>query len=103
MYAVIELGSTQYRVKEGDLIETNRLEEKEGEDILLDKVLLFENGSDLRVGHPYLEDVKIKAKVLKHSRGEKVVAFKFRRRKNYHRKKGHRQELTQLNITKIVA
>lgn len=103
MYAVIELGSTQYKVKEGDLIETNRLKEEEGKDIFLDKVLLLENGGDLRVGQPYLEDVKIQAKVLKHSRGKKVIAFKFRRRKNYHRKKGHRQELTQLNITKIMA
>ena len=101
MYAVVQVGSYQYRVSEGDLIEANRLEEEKGKNVTLDKVLLYANGSDIRVGQPFLKGVKVTAKVVDHALGEKVIAFKFRRRKGYKKKKGHRQKLTVLNITKI--
>ncbi len=103
MFAVVQIGSSQYKVAEGDTIATNRLKEEEGKSITLDKVLMFSNGEDVRVGQPYLTDIKVTAKVIKHPRGRKVYAFKFRRRKNSARKRGHRQDLTALNITKISA
>lgn len=103
MQAVVQVGSYQYRVSEGDTIDTNLLQEQEGKDIALDKILLYVNKEDIRVGRPYLNDVKVTAKIVKHFVGEKLVAFKFRRRKNYARKKGHRQKMTALNIIKISA
>lgn len=103
MFVVVQIGSSQFKVAEGDTISANRLADEEGKNVTLDKVLMFSNGEDVRVGQPYLKDVKVTAKVLKHTRGKKLIAFKFRRRKNYARKKGHRQDLTALNITKISA
>ena len=101
MQAIIQVGSFQYKFSEGDTIDTHRLPDVEGSDITLDKVLLFVNKEDVRIGRPFLKDVKVMAKVVKHHLDKKVIAFKFRRRKNYSRKVGHRQQLTSLNITKI--
>ena len=103
MYAVVQIGSYQYKVSEGDTIDANRLEGQEGHEITFDKVLMFAKGNDIRIGQPYLKDVKVSAKILKHTLGNKVIAFKFRRRKNSATKRGHRQRLTALNITKISA
>ena len=103
MHAIIQVGANQYKVSEGDSIDTNRLESEEGKSVTLDKVLMFANDKDIRVGKPYLTDVKVTAKVVKHSLDKKVIAFKFRRRKNYARTVGHRQKLTTLNITQIAA
>ena len=103
MHAIIQVGANQYKVSEGDTIDTNRLEGDEGKSITLDKVLFFAKENDIRVGKPYLKDVKVTAKVVKHGLDKKVIAFKFRRRKNYARTVGHRQKLTTLNITKIAA
>ena len=101
MYAVVQVGSTQYKVSEGDTIETNRLESEKGKNVTLDKVLLYVDGQDIRIGQPFLKEAKVTAKVLEHPLAKKVIAFKFRRRKNYSKKIGHRQRLTLLNITKI--
>jgi len=101
MYTIVEVGSLQYKVSEGDNITVNRFDEKEGKSITLDKVLLFSDGKAVMVGQPYLKDVKVTAKVLRDCLGEKLISFKFRRRKNSKWKKGHRQKLTTLNITKI--
>ena len=101
MYAVVQIGGSQYKIAEGDVIRTNRLKDDEGSQITLDQVLLFANGSEVRVGQPFLEDVKVTAKVQSHVAGSKVLAFKFRRRKDSATLRGHRQKLTVLNITKI--
>jgi len=103
MFAIVQLGALQYKVAEGDVVEPTRLKEKDGATIKLDKVLLFSNDADVRVGRPFLSDVAVEAQVVKETLGEKLIAFKFRRRKNYARKKGHRQKLTALKITKITA
>ena len=101
MYAVIQVGSKQYKVSEGDVIDANRLNDEAGKDITLDKVLLFAKGADVRIGQPYLTDVKITARIVEHDKGEKLIAFKYRKRKNSASKIGHRQKQTVLNITKI--
>ena len=101
MYAVVQIGGSQYKVSEGDVIRTTRLKDDEGSQITLEQVLLFANGSDVRVGQPFLNDVKITAKVQSHVSGSKVLAFKFRRRKDSATLRGHRQRLTVLNITQI--
>lgn len=101
MYAIIQVGSSQIKVSEGDVIDADRFKEEEGKIVTLDKVLLFAKGSDIRIGQPYLKDVKVTAKVIKHGLGDKVVAYHYRKRKNSAKKTGHRQRLTSLNITKI--
>ena len=103
MYAVIQIGSSQIKVSEGDVINAHRIKEKAGKNVTLDKVLLFAKAADIRVGQPYLKDVKVTAKVIQHVLDDKVIAFKYRLRKNSARKSGHRQKLTALNITKISA
>lgn len=102
MYAVIEVGAKQYSVKKDDTIDVERQIAEEGKEVSLDKVLLVSTDKKVEVGQPYLKEVKVKAVVLKHIRGEKSVAFKYRRRKASHTTKGHRQELTKLKIKEIV-
>ncbi len=101
MYAVIETGSKQYRIKENDEIEVEKMDVEPGTDLKLDKVLFFTDGKDVRIGCPYLENINVLAEVRQHQRGRKLVSFKYRRRKSSRWKKGHRQELTLLRIKEI--
>ncbi len=103
MYVVVEVGSLQYKVAEGEVFEVNRLDNQPGKTINLDKVLLYAHGHDIRIGQPLLKDVKVKARVLEQTLDDKKTAFKFRRRKGYSRKVGHRQKLTALSVEKIEA
>ncbi|MEK6727586.1 MAG: 50S ribosomal protein L21 [Candidatus Omnitrophota bacterium] len=103
MYAVIEVGAKQYSVKKEDIIDVERLTADKGKEISLGKVLLISGDKKLEVGQPYLKEAKVKALVVGHLRGEKTVAFKYRRRKASHTSKGHRQELTRLKIKEITA
>ena len=101
MFAIVEVGSQQYKVSEGDSIETQLWEGKPDKTITLDKVLFFSDGSAVRIGQPYLKDVKVTAQLVDHHLADKVISFKYLRRKNVSWIKGHRQKLTTLNITKI--
>ena len=103
MFAIVQLGATQYKVAEGDEIQPNRLKGEIGTTIKLDKILFYSNDEDTRVGQPFLSNVSVEAQIVEHGQDKKVIAFKFRRRKNYARKIGHRQKLTSLKITKIAA
>jgi len=103
VYTIIQVGSSQFKVSEGDTINAHRLNEKEGKSITVDKVLLFAKGADVRIGQPYLKDVKVTVKVVKHDLDDKIMSYVYRKRKNSARKVGHRQKLTALNITKITA
>ncbi|OGX46662.1 MAG: 50S ribosomal protein L21 [Omnitrophica WOR_2 bacterium RIFCSPLOWO2_12_FULL_51_8] len=99
MYAIIEVGAKQYYVEKNDIIEVERF--SAGKEIVLDKVLLVSNDKQAEVGQPYLKGAKVHALVLGHILGEKSVAFKYRRRKSSHWKKGHRQQLVRLKIKDI--
>ena len=101
MYAIIEVGAKQYTVKKGDIIDVEKQEAKEGNDISLNHVLLLSKDRKVEIGQPYLKDVKIEATVLEQVKGEKKISFKYRRRKASHWKKGHRQQLTRLKIKEI--
>ncbi len=101
MYAVVQVDSKQYKISEGDVIDAQLLDNKEGSNITLDKILLLADGSVVKIGQPYLKNVKVTAKVVRHHLANKVISFKYRRRKDSLWKKGHRQKLTSLNITKI--
>jgi large subunit ribosomal protein L21 len=103
VYAIIQVGSSQIKVSEGDVIDAHRIKEEAGKSITFDKVMLFAKGTDIRIGQPYLKDVKVTAKVVEQRLDDKVVAYKYRKRKNSASKVGHRQKLTALNITKISA
>ena len=103
MYAVIELGGKQQLVKIGDVITVEKQEVEDGKSFEVEKVLLTVDDDKINVGAPYVKGAIVEAKVLKQTKGPKVVAFKYRRRKASHTKKGHRQKLTELEITKIKA
>jgi large subunit ribosomal protein L21 len=100
-YAVIITGGKQYRVSEGDVVDVELLDTPAGETVTLDQVLAVSNGESLTVGTPTVAGATVTATVVKHFRGDKVINFKKKRRKGYKRKMGHRQELTQLQITKV--
>jgi len=103
MYAIVELGSSQYKISEGDTINIDRLDKDAGKSFKIDKVMLFANGNKVEVGQPYLKDVKVTAKVVDQLRGPKTEAFKYRRRKGSQQKIGHRKNLSAVSITKIEA
>ena len=103
MYAVIQTGGKQYRVSEGDILRVEKLGAEEGADMELDKVLMIADGDNVKVGAPYVEGGKVSATVKSHGRGKKVKIVKFRRRKQYLKRQGHRQSYTELQITGISA
>jgi len=101
MYAIIEVGAKQYSVQKGDILEVEKQEVMPDKEINLDKVLLVSKDKKIEVGQPYLKSAKVTVTVLGHFKGEKVISYKYRRRKASHWKKGHRQQLTRLKITEI--
>ena len=102
MYAVIESGGKQHKVTLGKLLKVDTIAAEPGTTIEFDKVLLIANGEDLRVGTPYLEE-KVSAEVVTHGRHPKVEIIKFKRRKHHMKHAGHRQDYTEVKITKIAA
>ncbi|NLW22228.1 MAG: 50S ribosomal protein L21 [Tissierellia bacterium] len=102
MYAIIETGGKQYRVQEGDTLFVEKIDKEEGEKVDLTKVLLISKEGDLIVGKPYIENAKVEATVLEHGKARKIVLFKYKPKKNYRKKQGHRQPYTKLKIEKIV-
>jgi large subunit ribosomal protein L21 len=102
MYAVFKTGGRQYKAAVGQKLLVEKLSANEGEDVTFGEVLLL-GGEKTSVGKPLVPGAKVSAKVVKQGRGPKVVVFKFRRRKNYRKKNGHRQPFTELLITGITA
>ena len=101
MYAVIETGGKQYKVSEGDVIFVEKLGVEEGEVVTFDKVLVAADGENVKVGAPLVDGAKVEAKVVKNGKAKKIYVFKMKRKKNYRRKKGHRQPFTKVEISKI--
>lgn len=99
MYAVIESGSKQYRVAEGDVIRVETLPVEEGKEVELDRVLMVSSDGKVQVGTPLIEGAKVTATVKGHGRAKKIIVYKHK--KNYHKKQGHRQNFTRLQIEKI--
>ena len=92
---------TQLRVKQGDILDVDRVKAEPGSSIVYEDVLLVEDGEEVSVGTPSVENAKVSAEVLEHYRGKKVKVFKMRRRKKYRRTRGHRSELSKIRITGI--
>ncbi|MGB5235119.1 MAG: 50S ribosomal protein L21 [Candidatus Macondimonas sp.] len=101
MYAVIHTGGKQYRVQEGEVLRVEKLSAEAGSQIEFDRVLLVGEGEALTIGRPFVAGGKVTATVRAHGKGDKVEIVKFRRRKHYMRRKGHRQLFTELEITAI--
>lgn len=101
MYAVIKTGGKQYRVEPGQTIRVEKLDGDKGTKLDIADVLLVADGDKVRVGTPTVAGVKVAAEIVAQEKGEKLLVFKFRRRKAYRRKNGHRQQYTALKITGI--
>jgi large subunit ribosomal protein L21 len=103
LYAIIRTGGHQYRVVPGDIIEVERLEAETGSQVELGEVLMVSNDAGVQVGAPLVEGAKVIATVLRQGRGKKLIVFKYKAKKRYRRKTGHRQSLTMLSIKEINA
>lgn len=98
MYAVIKTGGKQYRVAPGDEIKFESLQGEVGDSVTFDQVLLTSDGKKVRVGQPYLDNLKIIARITRQGKNRKIGVFKYKRRKGYRRKLGHRQHFTLVSI-----
>ena len=103
MYAVIKSGGKQYRVKQGDTIKVEKLTAEEGADVKIEDVLLLADGDNVKVGTPLVDGAAVTATVKSHGRADKVNVIKFKRRKHYMRRQGHRQSYTEIEVTGIAA
>jgi large subunit ribosomal protein L21 len=101
MYAVIETGGKQYRVGLGDVIRVEKLDAEAGNNVELDRVLMVSDDAGLKVGNPMVAGATVGAVVKSHGRGDKIRIFKLRRRKHFRRTQGHRQDYTEIEITRI--
>lgn len=99
--AVIKTGGKQYIVTPGEKIKIEKLEKKEGSEITFNEVLLLEKGKKIEIGEPLVKEAKVIGKVLKQGKGKKVIIFKYKPKKRYKVKKGHRQPFTEVEILKI--
>lgn len=101
MYAIIETGGKQYKVQEGDVIFIEKLPANAGESVTFDRVLLVSKEDGLEVGSPTVSGVTVTGKLEKHGRGSKILVYKYKSKKNYRRKQGHRQPYSKVVIEKI--
>lgn len=102
MYAIIETGGKQYRVQEGDVVRVEKLEIADGETVKFDKVLLVADEEKINVGKPFVDGAVVEAVVENQGKAKKIIIFKYKSKKDYRKKQGHRQPYTQVKIEKIV-
>ena len=101
MYAVIKTGGKQYRVQPGETVQVEKLDVEVGKTVEFDEVLLVADGESIRLGTPHVAGAKVVAEVVDQGRDKKILVYKYRRRKAWHRKQGHRQPFTALKVTEI--
>jgi large subunit ribosomal protein L21 len=101
MYAVVATGGKQYKVREGDILRVEKIPGEVGAAVTFDKVLLFSDGENVRIGQPELENATVSGRVVEQGKARKIIVFKFKRRKRYRRKQGHRQPFTAVKIDSI--
>jgi len=102
MYAIVEVGGKQYKLSEGEAFKTERFKSvKEGEEVVIDKVIALKKDDEVKIGSPYVEGAKVKATLVKNGRYRKVLTVKFKGRKGYRRVKNHRQWYSMLKVEKI--
>lgn len=103
MYAIIETGGKQFRVEQGQTLFVEKLDANVGDTVTIDKVLLVEKDGEVKVGAPVVDGAKAVLKVVEHGKGKKVIVFKYKPKKNYRRKQGHRQPYTKVVVEAIQA
>jgi large subunit ribosomal protein L21 len=103
MYAVIKTGGKQYKVEKGSTLRVEKLDGDAGAKLTFEEVLLVADGENVQIGAPMLSGAKVSAEIVAQEKGEKLIVFKFRRRKAYRRKNGHRQQYTAIKVTDIQA
>lgn len=103
MYAIVDIAGQQFKVEKDQKVFVHRLENEEGSQVSFEKVLLVEDGSDVKIGTPNVTGATVSATIISHMRGDKVLIFKKKRRKGYQKMSGHRQDLTQILIENITA
>ncbi len=101
MYAVIETGGKQYRVQEGDTFKVEKLDAQAGENVVFDKVLVMSSDAGIQVGTPYIEGAKVFARLVENGKNDKIIIFKYKAKKDYRKKQGHRQPYSMVEITGI--
>jgi large subunit ribosomal protein L21 len=101
MYAVIKTGGKQYRVQPGETVQVEKLDAEVGKTVEFNEVLMVADGENVRLGKPHVTGVKVVAEVVDQGRDTKILVYKYRRRKAWHKKQGHRQPFTALKVTEI--
>jgi len=101
MYAIVEVGGRQWRVEPGSRVVVNRLSGEVGRHHTVERVLLASDGQNVQIGRPYCRGAKVLCEILEHTRGPKSITYKFRRRENYRKTRGHRQDLTTLLVKEV--
>ncbi len=101
MYAVVASGGKQYKVREGDVVRVEKIPNLVGEPVAFDQILIFNDGENMRIGQPVVDGVEVKGHVVEQGKARKIIVFKYKRRKRYRRKQGHRQQFTAVKIDAI--
>lgn len=103
MYAIIETGGKQYKVQVGDSLYIEKLTQATGESVVFDHVLVVGQEDGLKIGAPFVDGAAVKADVVEEGKGKKIIVYKYKAKKSYHKKRGHRQPFTKVTITAIEA
>jgi large subunit ribosomal protein L21 len=101
MYAVVATGGKQYKVREGEILRIEKIPGEVGADVSFDKILMFSDGENVKIGQPVLDDVAVNGHIVSQGKSKKIIVFKYKRRKRYRRKQGHRQQFTAVQIDNI--
>ncbi len=102
MYAMVEIKGKQYKAEEGTILKVDKIDGEKGKSVDFKSVLLLKNDDSIKVGTPYVEGATVKTTIEKHKKGKKIVIFKFKRRKGYRRKQGHRETYSYLKVNEII-
>ena len=101
MYAVVSSGGKQYKVCEGEILRVEKISGEIGDKVSFDKVLMYSDGENVKIGTPVLDGVAVRGQIVEHGKNKKIIVFKYKRRKRYRRKQGHRQQYTAIKIENI--
>ena len=101
MYAIVNTGGKQYKIRQGDVLRVEKIPGEIGSPVSFDRVLMVSDGENIRIGRPTLDDVPVKGHIVEQGKGTKIIVFKYKRRKRYRRKLGHRQQYTAVKIDSI--